>query len=404
MVKGKIVKNKIGKATVLAIGTELTTGQITNRNAAWISEKLVNMGIEVIFHLTVPDDRPLILEALEDCAEKSQFIFVTGGLGPTSDDFTREVIGQWVNQPMEYHPTVWDAIVKRLSLFGIPIAESNRQQCYFPKGSRVLSNPEGTAAGFCVPLPENKSIWVFPGPPREIAAIWKNESNEISKTLVASVPNLETIKLFTWECLGKSEAELGEMTEKALLGSGLTTGYRAHLPFVEIKVWCPETKISQNQHWLTQLQTAIQPWVVTTQGEDLAEKLLQYLQNHESIEILDSATGGILTHRLGLLLRESRYTEWAKNCILATEWDFPASPEGWVADVLEKADAQLVTLALGGFTPDGLGAVGIRIEDKVFQAPLQSPYRKVELRERTRHFAIEIALKQWADWLNMNTH
>ena len=87
------------KASLLAVGTELTTGQIVNKNGSVIAQRLGNFGIDVIHHLVVPDDRAEILKALDFC-QSSDLIFVTGGLGPTSDDFTRELISKWVKQEL----------------------------------------------------------------------------------------------------------------------------------------------------------------------------------------------------------------------------------------------------------------------------------------------------------------
>src|SRR6478735_2622376 len=83
-------------ASILAIGTELTTGQISNTNASWLSARLVDLGYDVVLHETVADDRRMITDALNRCSALSRFLFVMGGLGPTTDDFTRDVIAQWV--------------------------------------------------------------------------------------------------------------------------------------------------------------------------------------------------------------------------------------------------------------------------------------------------------------------
>ena len=259
-------------ASVLAIGTEITTGQITNRNAAWISQQLAELGIEVTLHETVPDDRPLIQSALDRCAETSHLIFVTGGLGPTSDDFTRDEIAKWARQEMEFHEPSWKHIETRLGRFNIPIAQSNRQQCFFPKGARVIMNLEGTANAFTLNACDRK-IWVLPGPPREVEAVWK----EISAQLEAEVPETKPLKLLTWQCIGKSEAELGEITERELAGSGLQIGYRAHRPYVEIKVWCAGSLLKEKRPYFEKLEHAIAPWVAARNGEDLAQTLVSLL-------------------------------------------------------------------------------------------------------------------------------
>ncbi|MCM2324110.1 MAG: competence/damage-inducible protein A, partial [Oligoflexia bacterium] len=136
------------RASVLAVGTELTAGETLNRNAAWISEKLTRLGVEVVLHETVRDSRPEILAALEHCGRSSELLFVTGGLGPTTDDFTREVIAEWIGKPLQFHEPSWTGIQERLRQLAVPVAPSNRQQCFFPEGARVLPNSQGTANGF----------------------------------------------------------------------------------------------------------------------------------------------------------------------------------------------------------------------------------------------------------------
>ena len=287
-------RNCLGKASVLAIGTELTTGQVTNRNAAWISQQLTDLGVEVVLHQTVADDRPRMLAALQACSQESQFIFVTGGLGPTTDDFTREVIADWLKKPLQFNSGAWQAIVDRLQGLKIPNAESNRQQCFFPEGSEIIPNPEGTAAGFTSETAQlHQRLWVLPGPPREVSAVW---GQGVVSRLRQALPNPDPVRLLTWQCLGKSEAELGEITEKALEGSGLKTGYRAHRPFVEIKVWCPEKLLSQMQPALEALEKAIAPWIHARQGEDLGVRFIQ--STHSQVLIKDFSTGGVLAARL----------------------------------------------------------------------------------------------------------
>ena len=108
--------NPLPRASILTIGTELTTGQITNRNAAWISEKLTELGLEVALHETVPDIHDLMLEALDRCARAAPFVVITGGLGPTKDDFTRDIIAEWSSRKLEFHEPSWQRILDRLFL------------------------------------------------------------------------------------------------------------------------------------------------------------------------------------------------------------------------------------------------------------------------------------------------
>ncbi len=89
---------------ILAIGTEVTSGQIINKNAAWMSEKLNSYGMEVFHHLSVPDERELMINAMRFLTG-SNHLFITGGLGPTSDDFTREVVAEFAKKPLVFDPS-----------------------------------------------------------------------------------------------------------------------------------------------------------------------------------------------------------------------------------------------------------------------------------------------------------
>jgi nicotinamide-nucleotide amidase len=393
------------KASILAIGTELTSGQITNRNAAWISERLVDLGVETVLHETVADDRAMIRVALDRCREVSQLVFVTGGLGPTTDDFTREVIADWLDKPLQFYEPSWKKIQERLTRFGIRVAESNRQQCFYPEGAQVIVNAQGTADAFTAPLSLSSGegqLWVLPGPPREVEAVW---TEAIEAQVRARAPHLKPLKLLTWQCIGKSEAELGEITERALAGSGLQTGYRAHRPYVEIKVWCTDEDMRTQAAALEALDQAITPWVATRQGADLAARLLRLAAYADEIEVADACSGGVLAERLGALLREPQYEEQAAATILMTEWLSPEDPLAWVEQALEDADASTLTLVIAGFTNDGEWAIGLRSEGGAPRTESsRTPYRGTELMDRSRRYAVELALKRWCEWLESAAH
>lgn len=399
-------------AAVLGIGTELTTGQIANTNAAWISERISDLGISVVLHQTVADDRAAIRGALDACAAQATVLFVTGGLGPTTDDFTREVVADWTGEPLAFHEPSWQAILRRLQLAGVPVVESQKQQCWFPQGAEcfeVLDNPAGTANAFTFvtnaggnEAGNDTLVFVLPGPPREILAVW--EHNRIEERIRTRVPGLVRRKLLTWECMGKSEAELGEITEKALAGSGLAIGYRAHRPYVQIKVWVNEGAESAATPWLDKLDAALKPWAITRQSTDLARELVIALARGEEVGILDSATGGILAQRLGSTLRRSEFGEQAKAVTLVTEWAISGSPEEYVQNTLAQADPEAITLIAAGFTEQGQWAIGLREGNALKVEPLRAPYRlsSPEFVERMRAMAAEIAIKRWTEWLKQS--
>ena len=136
------------KVSILSIGTELTTGQIINRNSAWIAAKLKQQGLDSTVHVTVPDETEVILKSLHYCAELTDVLFITGGLGPTSDDFTRDVIAEWTGKKLIFDETSWVYIQEILKNRGVGVKAIQKQQCYFPEGSTILKNNKGTANAF----------------------------------------------------------------------------------------------------------------------------------------------------------------------------------------------------------------------------------------------------------------
>ena len=170
------------KISVIAIGTEVTSGQITNTNAQDISKKITELGFICVQHLSVPDDRNLILAALNFTTTTSDIVFTVGGLGPTVDDFSRDIVSEFTQLPLEYYKPTHDRLIQKLADRQVPVREGHLRECYFPKGSHVLENLEGTADGFLVEI-HSKKIIVLPGPPKEIQSIWKSSLDQIFQDL-----------------------------------------------------------------------------------------------------------------------------------------------------------------------------------------------------------------------------
>lgn len=282
------------KAGVLAVGTELTSGQITNRNAAWISEQLSQIGLQTEIHLTVSDDRLAIREALQFLEKKCDFIFVTGGLGPTSDDFTRELIAEWSQQRMEFHEASWKKIQDRLNSRDIPVAEFQKQQCYFPQNSEVLENSVGTANAFYLQKLK-KHLWALPGPPNEIAAIWEDH---IKKQMAQLTQNLNPYQTVSWDALGIGEAIAPTLVEPVVLGSGADIGYRVHMPYLEIKFSFYKSDAEKMQPYIEKVDEALKPYTVSRNGEDILQAFHKILAKIPHLFIQDDVTEGILITRL----------------------------------------------------------------------------------------------------------
>jgi nicotinamide-nucleotide amidase len=174
-------------AIILSIGDELILGQNIDTNSAWLSRQLASVGCAVTAHLTVPDDQRLIEQAMVECGERSDFLIVTGGIGPTADDLTRQALAVVMRQELVLN----DLWLQRLEDFfksrGREMPASNRIQAMIPTGATMIDNALGTAAGidamltFDIAVPGHSPrkhtcrVFVMPGVPKEMTAMFARD-------------------------------------------------------------------------------------------------------------------------------------------------------------------------------------------------------------------------------------
>ena len=262
--------------SVLGVGTELTTGQIANTNAQWISKRLQEFGAPVSAHLTVPDDRALILAGLETLAKVSEVIFVTGGLGPTSDDFTRELVAQWTEKKLIFHQAQFERLQKLLSARNLKLKEGHKQECFFPDPCVVLNNPVGTANGFWVKKNEIQIV-VLPGPPKEIEGIWYEDLQAPLQTWMKDIDPQITA---SWDCQGLPESEVSSLVEPLLSDCPFEKAYRVHLPFIEFKLTYPRSRQNEAEPFLRSITETLKPYtggdLFSTGNKDIAPENILY--------------------------------------------------------------------------------------------------------------------------------
>lgn len=312
-------------AATLAVGTEITDGQIVDRNSAWISDRLVRAGLEVVEHRAVADDRGAIERALGELASRVDYLFVTGGLGPTSDDFTRELIAKAFSKQLEFDPASWEHLSQLLLSRGVTVREIQRQQCFFPQGARVLTNPAGTANAFCLETAINgKTLRLFalPGPPGEIAAVWQAH---LAAEIEMVIPVEQRERLAILRFLGRGESQIAEVVEEIIKGRGLRVGYRASQPYVEVKLWFRQPQSEVARAAISEIESALKAWLVGRDGRDLADDFLNWLaQSRERIKIIDAATGGLLHARLSEQIHaRSQATDLAIETVFGEKADLP---------------------------------------------------------------------------------
>jgi len=171
-------------AEIIAVGTELLLGNITNTNARDISEELSTLGINVYYHTVVGDNPDRLHRAVEIARERADIIITIGGLGPTYDDMTKEVIANCFGKPLVFHEEIASEIRLYFEARDISMLENNLRQAYLPKDAAIFANSRGTAPG-CAFYSEEKYVIMLPGPPRECRAMLKDYTIPYLRALIS---------------------------------------------------------------------------------------------------------------------------------------------------------------------------------------------------------------------------
>ncbi|MEO8096471.1 MAG: competence/damage-inducible protein A [Acidobacteriota bacterium] len=161
-------------ATIIAVGSELLTPQRTDTNSLYLTDQLNGLGIEVRQKVIVGDDRAMLTGAVREALSHAAIVVLTGGLGPTEDDVTRDAVAAALGRPMEFHQDICDAIEERFRSRARKMAEINRRQAFVIQGAEVLNNPTGTAPGLWIEYGD-KLIVLLPGPPSEMKPVFETE-------------------------------------------------------------------------------------------------------------------------------------------------------------------------------------------------------------------------------------
>lgn len=165
--------SKLAVCELISVGTEILLGDILNTDAQYLSIELAKLGISVIHQSTVGDNRERLLAQLDEAAKRSDIIILSGGLGPTPDDLTKEVCCEFFGKEMFLHEPTVEKIKKYFSSKGIEMAQNNLKQAMLPKDCVIFPNDNGTAPGMAIEK-DGVHILVLPGPPRELKPMFQN--------------------------------------------------------------------------------------------------------------------------------------------------------------------------------------------------------------------------------------
>ena len=160
------------RAELICIGTELLLGQIVDTNAPYLARELAGLGIDLYHKSTVGDNLERIIATLGQAWERSDLLILSGGLGPTQDDLTREAVAGLIQEGLEFNPEAWEQVRAYFEKTGRPVSENNRRQAMFPRSGRVIPNRLGTAPAMLVEK-DGHILLTMPGVPSELKGLWE---------------------------------------------------------------------------------------------------------------------------------------------------------------------------------------------------------------------------------------
>ncbi|MBM4410994.1 MAG: competence/damage-inducible protein A [Chloroflexi bacterium] len=281
------------RAEVLSIGTEIMFGEITDTNAAFIAGQLPQYGIDLLYVSQTGDNPGRMKELFDRAWSRSDYIFVTGGLGPTEDDITREMIGDMLGETLTVDPEQERLLRARMEASGRRMPERNIKQAMLIPSARALPNPRGTAPGWWVER-DRKVIVVMPGPPAEMNRMWEHEVAPELERRADSILVSRTLKT-----TGLGESAVDEMLSPLLKGTNPSIGIYHRADGVHARIAAKAKTREEAWHLIRpveeQARAILGHAVWGVDDETLAAAIGNMLREQGlTIALMESATGGAI--------------------------------------------------------------------------------------------------------------
>ncbi len=292
----------IRRAVILSTGDELTSGITVDTNSNWLADKLFAEGIDLVTVLTVGDDPERIRWAFERGIELADLVLSTGGLGPTADDLTTDVLAETLGVPLRFDEAEAERCRALFRSIGREMPENNLRQARFPEGSVIVPNPLGTAAGYRATVVRDGSerhIVVLPGVPREMKPM-------IDDTVLPWIRSLdetgEVYRSRSFNTFGASESGLDEMMAGAITPEEGKLSFRAAFPQICVRVTVrgkPDDADRKLAALADKVRARIGSVVFGEGAETMEGVVVENLRRRGwKLALAESCTGGLVANRL----------------------------------------------------------------------------------------------------------
>jgi len=402
------------KSEIISIGSELTSGQNLDTNSQWLSQRLAELGIAVGWHTTVADDLDANREAFRIAAGRADLVLATGGLGPTQDDLTREVLANVAGVELVFHPELFEQIQEMFRRRTRTMPERNRVQAYLPAGAETLVNDWGTAPGVWMKI-GRALVGAMPGVPSEMFQMFETRVKPRLLALGLAGGVLVQRKLNTFGA-GESavEEKLLDLTRR---GHVPEVGITVSDATISLRILARASSPAEAQAQIAPVEQIIRDrlgeMVFGVEEEELQDAVVRLLAaRHKTLATAESVTGGLVAQRMTSVAGVS---PWFRGGIIAydnrlkvellgvpqTLLDEKGAVSAEVAEALAVGcrarlgtDLAVSTTGLagpGGAAPDkpvGLVYVGLAWEGAATSASFNWLGSRDEIRSRTSKLAL----------------
>jgi nicotinamide-nucleotide amidase len=287
-------------------GSELMLGRVLNTHQQWLCRQLADLGVPIQRQVGVSDTAEAIARAVREGLERADLVITTGGLGPTSDDLTRDALARMLGRPLRLDPTVLRHISEFFAQRQRPMPESTRVQAMIPEGAIVLHNAFGTAPGLLIETRPAQAggcpqlLVMLPGPPRELRPMF---TNQVAPILRGCYPGLSGLVCLTLKTTGLGESMVEERIAgslESLVSRGLELGYCARVGEVDVRLAARGDQAKQLVGEAEAIVRGLLGGLVFGVNEESLEQIVvrELAARRQTLCTAESCTGGMLANRI----------------------------------------------------------------------------------------------------------
>ena len=399
---------------LISVGTEILLGDILNSNVQYLSKALASIGIGVTHHTTVGDNAQRLLKALDDAFQRCNTVILTGGLGPTPDDLTKETCAKYFGKKLLLDESIVEEIESFFTLRNLVMPESNKKQALVPEDSIILPNRNGTAPGFIMEK-EGKIIVILPGPPKEMVPMYHQSVEPYLKKFTNDIILSKNIRTF-----GIGESAMSEMVADFLEGSNPTVAPYAKSGEALLRVTAKaENEEKANELMapvISEIQQRLGDYIYGIDVNSIEEAVVKLLlDRHQTVAFAESCTGGLCAKRVTDIPGASEafhcgvvsYSNEIKHKILGVK-DETLAKYTAVSEQTAKEMAQGIRLladatygvSITGYAGPGddqeVGTIyiGVSSQDETRAVKLMTGHRGPDCRDYNRHVASSRAFNE----------